>query len=72
MRYLTLAEVLDLHRRVMTQGGGSAAVPDLGGLISGVAQPRVTFEGRDLHPTIANQAAALCISNHPWSAPQFD
>ena len=69
MRYLTLAEVLDLHRRVMTQSGGSAGVRDLGGLISAVAQPRVTFEGRDLHPTVADKAAALCfsiISNHPF------
>ena len=69
MRYLTLAEVLDLHRRVMVQGGGSAAVRDLGGLISAVAQPRVTFGGRDLHPTVADKAAALCfsiISNHPF------
>ena len=69
MRYLTLAEVLDLHRRVMEQAGGSPAVRDLGGLISAVAQPRVTFEGHDLHPTAADKAAALCVSiivNHPF------
>ena len=69
MRYLTLAEVLELHRRVMEQAGGSAAVRDLGGLISAVAQPRVTFEGHDLHPTAADKAAALCfsiIANHPF------
>ena len=69
MRYLTLAEVLDLHRRVMEQAGGSPTVRDLGGLISAVAQPRVTFEGHDLHPTAADKAAALCVSinvNHPF------
>ena len=69
MRYLTLAEVLDLHRRVMEQAGGSPAVRDLGGLISAVAQPRVTFEGHDLHLTAADKAAALCVSiivNHPF------
>ena len=69
MRYLTLAEVLELHRRVMEQAGGSPAVRDLGGLISAVAQPRVTFEGHDLHPTAADKAAALCVSvivNHPF------
>jgi len=69
VRYLTLAEVLDLHRRVMEQAGGSPAVRDLGGLISAVAQPRVTFEGHDLHPTAADKAAALCVSiivNHPF------
>ena len=31
----------------MEQAGGSPAVRDLGGLISAVAQPRVTFEGHD-------------------------
>ena len=69
MRYLTLAEVLDLHRRVMEQAGGSPAVRDLGGLISAVAQPRVTFEGHDLHPTAGDKAAALGVSiivNHPF------
>jgi death-on-curing protein len=69
VRYLTLAEVLDLHRRVMGQTGGTPAVRDLGGLISAVAQPRMTFEGRDLHPTAADKAAALCFSvivNHPF------
>ena len=69
MRYLTLAEVLELHRKVMEQAGGSSAVRDLGGLISAVAQPRVTFEGHDLHPTAADKAAALCVSiivNHPF------
>jgi len=69
VRYLTLAEVLELHRRVMEQAGGSPAVRDLGGLISAVAQPRVTFEGHDLHPRAADKAAALCVSiiiNHPF------
>jgi tagatose-1,6-bisphosphate aldolase non-catalytic subunit AgaZ/GatZ len=69
VRYLTLAEVLELHRRVMEQAGGSPAVRDLGGLISAVAQPRVTFEGHDLHLTAADKAAALCVSiivNHPF------
>jgi death-on-curing protein len=69
VRYLTLAEVLELHRRIMEQAGGAASLRDLGGLISAVAQPRMTFEGRDLHPQLADKAAALCfsiISNHPF------
>ena len=69
MRYLTLAEVLELHRRVIEQAGGSPGVRDLGGLSSAVAQPRATFDGQDLHPTAADKAAALCFSltaNHPF------
>lgn len=32
MRYLTLAEVLDLHRRVIEQSGGADGVRELGGV----------------------------------------
>ena len=69
MRYLTLAEVLALHRLVVEQTGGSAAVRDLGALESAVAQPRMTFEGHDLYATVAEKAVALCFSivqNHPF------
>jgi death-on-curing protein len=64
-----LADVLELHRRVMKQASGKPAVRDLSSLISAVAQPRMTFEGRDLHPTLADKAAALgfsIIANHPF------
>ena len=69
MRYLTLSEVLALHRLVAEQSGGSAAVRDLGALESAVAQPRMTFEGRDLYATLAEKAVALgfsIIQNHPF------
>ena len=69
MRYLNLAEVLDLHRLVIAQTGGAEPVLDLRALESPIAQPRATFEGRDLHPALADKAAALCnsiILNHPF------
>jgi len=69
VRYLTLAELLALHRLIVEQTGGSAAVRDLGALESAVAQPRMTFEGRDLYTTLAEKAAALgfsIIQNHPF------
>jgi death-on-curing protein len=69
VRYLTLAEVLALHRQLVEPTKGSQAVRDLAGLTSGVAQPRMTFEGRDLYPTLVEKAAALCFSlvlNHPF------
>ena len=31
MRYLTLAEILDLHRRVIEQSGGAEGMRELGG-----------------------------------------
>ena len=69
MRYLSLAEVLDLHRMVIEQAGGTTGLRDLGALESAVAQPRMTFGGEDLYPSAIEKAAALCLSlvqNHPF------
>jgi death-on-curing protein len=75
VRYLSLAEVLLLHRLVMEQGRQQPLLRDLGALESAVAQPRQTFGGEDLHPSLVSKAAALgfsLIQNHPYglSAPQ--
>ena len=69
MRYLTLNEVLELHRRLIEPYGGSAGIHDLGALESALAQPRMTFGGEELYPTIVEKAAALgfvLIKNHPF------
>jgi death-on-curing protein len=69
MRYLTLAEVLELHRRVIEQSGGADGVRELGGVESAVAQPKMMFGGADLYPTVESKATALCFSlvmNHPF------
>ena len=68
MRYLTTAEVLGLHQRIMGQPGTSL-VRSLDGLESSVAQPRMTFDGQDLYPTLIDKASALgfsLIMNHPF------
>jgi len=67
--YPTVEEVTDLHFAVVAQSGGSAGVRDEGALQSAVAQPAATFGGRDLYPSLAEKAAALCyslIQNHPF------
>ena len=69
MRYLALAEVVELHRRLLEATGGAPGIRDLGALESAIAQPKATFGGADLHPTLAEKAAALCCSlvqNHPF------
>lgn len=69
MRYLTLAEVLQLHAGVMAQSGGIVGLRDVGALESAVAQPRMTFDGDDLYASVEEKAAALgfsLISNHPF------
>lgn len=69
MRYLTLNEVLTLHERLIAQTGGSFGVRDMGRLESALAQPRMTFDGAELYPTLAEKAATLgfsIIQNHPF------
>jgi death on curing protein len=69
MRYLTQDEVLELHQAVIEQSGGSSGIRELGTLQSAVAQPRMTFAGVDLYPTIEEKGAALgfsLIGNHPF------
>jgi death-on-curing protein len=69
MRYLALAEVVDLHRRLLEATGGAAGIRDLGALESALAQPRMTLAGSDVYPTLVEKAAALCFSlvgNHPF------
>ncbi len=68
-RYLSLLEVLSLHRHVIEQSGGAIGIRDLGMLESAIAQPRMTFDREELYPTIIDQAAALGFSlvmNHPF------
>ena len=69
MQYLTLAEVLLLHARLIQRTGGSGGVLDIGLLESAMARPRATFEGKDLYPSLWHKAAALMhslIKNHPF------
>jgi len=70
MRFLTLDEILELHRLVLQQAGGLPGVRDLAGLESAVAQPYMAFGGQDLYPTLIEKAAALAFSlvmNHPFA-----
>jgi death-on-curing protein len=69
MVYLTLNEVLEIYNRIMTQSGGLSGILNLGALESALAQPRMTFGGQELYPTLVEKAAALgfsLIKNHPF------
>lgn len=58
MQYLIVKEVLEIYRRVMEQSGGEVGIRDMGALESAVAQPRMTFSGEELYPTIIETASA--------------
>jgi len=69
MRTLTLNEIFHLHNQLIQTSGGDQGIRDIGGLESAIAQPRMTFDGEDLYPTIVEKAVALgfsIIKNHPF------
>ena len=58
-----------LHRRLIAQSGGALGVRDERALDAAIAQPRMTFDGRELYPTLEEKAVALAFSliqNHPF------
>ena len=67
--FLSVDDVLLVHRRVIEEFGGDPGLRDRGLLESAVAMPQSTFGGTDLHSGLAGKAAAyhyhLC-SNHPF------
>lgn len=68
-RYLGLDEVLALHAHQMAKYGGGLGVRDLGALESALAMPEATFDGKLLHETNFEQAAAYLFHvarNHPF------
>jgi death on curing protein len=69
MRYLTLGEVVALHRAIVAATGGADGIRGLGALESALAQPKATFGGTDLYPSIVDKAGALAFGlamNHPF------
>lgn len=69
MRFLTLEEILQLHRDVIAQSGGSDGVRDEAAVESALAQPQMTFGDDELYPTTEEKAAALgfsLIKNHAF------
>jgi death-on-curing protein len=69
MKYITLGEVIELYYQIMATTGGLPGIRDLGALESALAQPRMTFDNKELYPTPEEKAAALgysLIMNHPF------
>ncbi|CAN0583560.1 unnamed protein product [Laminaria digitata] len=62
MRYLTVSEVLLVHRRLLAQTGGGTGVRSMGVVESAVAQPQATFGGAELYPTLIEKAVALSFA----------
>lgn len=69
MEYLTPAEVLLLHARLIQRTGGSGGVRDMGLIESALGPPRAAFDQSDLYPGLWRKAAALThslVKDHPF------
>jgi len=69
VRYLSAADVLQIHRDTLEHEGGIAGIRDMGLLESAVAAPRQELFGVVLHPERAAKAAAYLYHiarNHPF------
>lgn len=67
--FLTIDEVLAIHRDQIARYGGSAGVRDWGLLQSAIAMPAATFGGQFLHGDLCEMAAACLfhmVQNHPF------
>ena len=49
MKYLTLEDILEIHKEVIKNTGGSEGIRDISLLDSAVARPHATFGGIDLY-----------------------
>lgn len=69
IEYLSVDQVVALHRALVREFGGSPGLRDRGAVESAVARPAMTFGGEDLYVDLAAKAAALMHSlvlNHPF------
>lgn len=69
MIHLTIAQLLFIHHRLITETGGSGGLRDMDRLEAAQARPQATFDGLPLYPDLATKAAALMESlvlGHPF------
>ena len=67
--FLSLDEIIEIHRDQVEQYGGELGIRDVGLLQSAAAMPKATFGGEFLHSDIFEMAAAYLfhiVKNHPF------
>jgi death-on-curing protein len=67
--FLSLEEVIEIHRDQIKRYGGRADIGDMGLLQSAVAMPQATFSGQFLHADLYEMGAAYLfhiVQNHPF------
>jgi death-on-curing protein len=74
-RYLTVQDIIELHRAVSSEFGGHQAFPGVidsqFGLLNAVQRPQSTILGREAYPNFSDKASVLffaLIQNRPFRA----
>ena len=68
-KFLSLAEMLEIHQDQISRYGGASGIRDIALLKSALGMPSVTFGGEFLHTDIYEMAAAYLfhlVKNHPF------
>ncbi len=66
---ISVDDVINIHDILIDKFGGSHGVRDLNALESAITRPYMTFDQKDLYPSLTAKASALIeslISNHPF------
>jgi death-on-curing protein len=69
LRFLSLAQVIEIQHDQIVRYGGESGTRDTGLLKSALAMPSATFDGEFLHHDIFEMAAAYLfhiVQNHPF------
>lgn len=69
MIYLYPKQIIYLHKKIISETGGSHGVRDKGLLESALYRPQATFWGQDLYSDVFSKTAALghaIVKNHPF------
>jgi death on curing protein len=67
--YLSVEQILRLHRMQLRTFGGSGGLRDRGALEAAAARPQMTFGGEDLYPDLVTKTSALMhslVMNHAF------
>jgi len=69
LKFLSLAEVLAIHKDQITRYGGATGIRDINLLKSAIGMPPATYGGQFLHTDIFEMAAGYLfhlVKNHPF------
>lgn len=69
IHFISVISAIQIHDELIETYGGAKGIRDYGLLLSALEMPKSSFDGRDLHTTLFDKAAAYLfhvVKNHPF------